>query len=198
MAADRSHRTLEDLQRAVRAIATEFGTDKVFIIGSQAVLVEWPDAPTDMTSTPEIDAYPGNAKLWQAMNSDMEASEHINALFGYGSQFHQTHGFYIDGVDEGTAKLPPGWEDRAWVRKLDIGGKTVSVVAPSAEDLIVSKLARLDPKDQEFIEAYNTGRPLDLTLIEDRVRASQWDASVADRAIMFIRALMQPGDKETT
>lgn len=198
MPEDRSHRTLEDLQRAVRAIATEFDTDKVFVIGSQAVLVDWPDAPTDMTSTPEIDAYPGNAKLWQMTNSDMEASEHINALFGYGSQFHQTHGFYIDGVDENTAKLPPGWEDRAWIRKLDVAGKTVSVVAPSAEDLIVSKLARLDPKDQEFIVAYNAGRPLDLALIEDRIRASQWDAPVADRAITFIRAFTQPGDKDAS
>jgi hypothetical protein len=35
MAADRPVRTLEDLERAVRALATEFKTDKVFIIGSR-------------------------------------------------------------------------------------------------------------------------------------------------------------------
>ena len=110
MAEGRRYRTLEDLERTVRALATEFDTDKVIIIGSQAVLVGWPDAPTDMTSTPEIDAYPGNAKQWQQINTDTEASEHINALFGYGSQFHQDSRVYIDGVDEDTAKLPVGWE----------------------------------------------------------------------------------------
>jgi len=44
--ADRSIRTLEDLDRTVRALATEFKTDKVFIIGSQGILLGWPDAPT--------------------------------------------------------------------------------------------------------------------------------------------------------
>jgi hypothetical protein len=36
---------LEDLERTVRAIATEFKTDKIFIIGSQSILLAWPDAP---------------------------------------------------------------------------------------------------------------------------------------------------------
>jgi hypothetical protein len=142
-------------------------------------------------STPEIDAYPGNAKRWQKINSDIEASEHINALFGYGSQFHQTHGFYIDGVDENTARLPPDWEERATVKSLEVAGKTVRVVAPCAEDLIVSKLARLDPKDKEFIQAYHSGRPLDLGLIEQRIRACYWEpAAVTDRAVAFIRSLI--------
>ena len=39
MAAPRSLRTVEDLERAVRAIATEFQTDKVFVIGSQGILL---------------------------------------------------------------------------------------------------------------------------------------------------------------
>jgi hypothetical protein len=193
MAAHRPYRTLDDLERAVRAIATEFDTDKVIIIGSQAVLVSWPDAPTDMRSSPEIDAYPGNAKFWEKIYPDMEASEHINGLFGYGSQFHQTHGFYIDGVDENTARLPPDWEQRAWIRQLNVGGKTIRVVAPSPEDLIASKLARLDPKDKEFVETYHAERPLNLGLIEERIRAAQWDPRVAEQAIAFIRSLTRHG-----
>ncbi|MGB7658956.1 MAG: hypothetical protein WBL96_11575, partial [Pseudolabrys sp.] len=69
-----------------------------------------------MRVSPEIDAYPANARLWELEekvrhpNESPEASEHINALFGSGSLFHQTHGFYIDGVDENTAKLPAGWQ----------------------------------------------------------------------------------------
>jgi hypothetical protein len=50
-------RTKEDLERAIRAIAREFETDTVFIIGSQAILMSWPEAPLAMRISPEIDAY---------------------------------------------------------------------------------------------------------------------------------------------
>jgi hypothetical protein len=46
MPTDSPIRTLDDLDRTVRAIATEFQTDKIFIIGSQGILLAWPDAPT--------------------------------------------------------------------------------------------------------------------------------------------------------
>jgi hypothetical protein len=107
-------RTLEDLERTVRAIATEFKTDRIFIIGSQGILLAWPSAHALMRTSPEIDAYPGNARDWERREKQKhpdefpEASEHIDALFGSGSQFHQTHGFFIDGVDENTAMLPAG------------------------------------------------------------------------------------------
>jgi hypothetical protein len=72
------------------------------VVGSQAILASWPDPPTLLTGSIEIDAYPANAKEWEAQHG-VEASEEINANFGYLSPFHETHGFYIDGVDETTA-----------------------------------------------------------------------------------------------
>ena len=65
MPAGRSFRTLDDLERTVRAIATEFKTDKIFIIGSQGILFAWPEAPALMRTSPEIDAFPANAKIWE-------------------------------------------------------------------------------------------------------------------------------------
>jgi hypothetical protein len=197
MSPSRPVRTLEDLERTVRAIATEFKTDKIFIIGSQSILLAWPDAPPVMRTSPEIDAFPDNAKIWEAREKvkhpeqSPEASEHIDALFGNGSQFHQTHGFYIDGVDENTAILPAGWLTRAVVRRLDVGGRTVTAVAPCPEDLIVSKLARLDDKDKAFIEAYHSARPLDPRVIEERIRLSDFVSPIADRALAYIRNLTQ-------
>jgi len=148
-----------------------------------------------MRTTPEIDAFPENARSWEVAEQKKapalppEASEHIDALFGSGSQFHRTHGFYIDGVDEHTAKLPKDWRDRAIVRRIEVDGRIVEAVAPSPEDLIVSKLARLDPKDKTFVEAYHARRPLDPALIENRIHNSQFEPAVAERAIAFIRAL---------
>ena len=58
MTGDRSHyrddgvtterslvRTVEDLIETVKAIARQFQSDEVFIIGSQSILLSWPDAP---------------------------------------------------------------------------------------------------------------------------------------------------------
>jgi len=188
-------RTLEDLERTVRAIATEFKSDKIFIIGSQSILLAWPNAPPLMRTSPEIDVYPGNAKDWEAQerrkhpNETPEASEHIDALFGMGSLFHRTHGFYIDGVDENTARLPTGWQNRAIIRKIDVAGRVVSVIAPCPEDVIVSKLARLDDKDKVFIETYHSARPLDLSVIEERIHLSNFEPAIAERARAYVRDL---------
>jgi hypothetical protein len=197
MSSSRPIRTLEDLERTVRAIATEFKTDKIFIIGSQSILLAWPDAPPVMRASQEIDAFPDNAKIWEVQEKAKhpdefpEASEHIDALFGNGSQFHQTHGFYIDGVDENTAILPSGWQSRAVIRQVDLGGRTVTAVAPCPEDVIVSKLARLDDKDKTFIEAYHAARPLDARVIEERIKLSNFEGAIADRAFAYIRNLTQ-------
>ncbi len=203
MSTSRPVRTLEDSERTVRAIATEFKTDKIFIIGSQSILLAWPDAPSVMRSSPEIDVYPENARFWEIQEKEKhpdespEASEHIDALFGRGSQFHRTHGFYIDGVDENTATLPAGWQTRAVVRRIDVGGRIVTAVAPCPEDLIVSKLARLDDKDKAFIEAYHSARPLNAGVIEERIRQSNFETAIADRACIYIRNLTQTGDGDT-
>jgi hypothetical protein len=77
----------------------------------------WPVSirPAIMRTSGEIDAYPGNAGIWEVTrkaidpDDDPEASEEVAALFGEGSAFHRKHGFYIDGVDENTARLPRDW-----------------------------------------------------------------------------------------
>lgn len=55
-------RTFEDLVEAVKAIARLFETDKVFIIGSQRILLSWPDAPIILRTSGEIDAYFENGR----------------------------------------------------------------------------------------------------------------------------------------
>jgi hypothetical protein len=58
-------RTFDDLLRVVRALAYEFKADTVFIVGSQAILASMPDAPEAARESPEIDAFPQNAKIWE-------------------------------------------------------------------------------------------------------------------------------------
>jgi hypothetical protein len=99
MSEDKKLRTLDDLLRVVRALAYEFKTDTVFVVGSQAILASMPDAPEAARASPEIDAFPQNAKVWEVTEAKRTrdgvrpiASEHIDGLFGSESQFHRTHG----------------------------------------------------------------------------------------------------------
>jgi hypothetical protein len=62
-------------------------------------------------------------------------------------------------------------------------------IAPCLEDVVVSKLARLAAKDKEFIAAYHKARPLDPKLIEDRIKVTDLDPSISERAIDHIRRL---------
>jgi hypothetical protein len=190
-------RTFEDLVETVRAIARLFETDKVFIIGSQSILLSWPDAPVILRTSGEIDAYPENARVWEITHKELdsdcppEASEEINAFFGEGSDFHRNHGFYIDGVDENTARLPADWNTRAIYKPVDVDGRPVLAVAPCPEDVIVSKLARLSDKDREFVEAYHAARPLDPELIVERIKATTLEPELQERAIGFVNRLVK-------
>ena len=90
-----------------------------------------PDAPEAARESPEIDAFPLTAKIWEVEEAKRTrdgvrpiASEHIDGLFGSESQFHRTHGFYIDVVDETTAKLPKGWQGRAVKVRTEVEGRT--------------------------------------------------------------------------
>lgn len=140
----------DDLKRAVSSVATYFDADSVIIVGSQALLVGRNDIAREIRMSEEFDMYPANIHQWEKLHPGEEASEVINALFGEGSYFHQSHGFFIDGVDDRTANLASDWRDRALVQMIDVGGRQVSAIAPEPNDLVASKLARGDPKDVVF------------------------------------------------
>lgn len=158
------------------------------VIGSQAILATWPDSPASTRASPEIDALPRNAAEWQAVHG-IEASEEINALFGYLSDFHRTHGFYIDGVDESTATFPAGWRSRAVVREIDCDGQPARIIAPEPHDLALSKLCRLDPRDAEFVRALYDARLIDRNVLLSRLATMVISGEISARAKAFIGSL---------
>lgn len=50
-----------------------------------------------------------------AFRNDIDASkaDAVDGAIGELSQFHETYGYYAQGVEISTAVLPAGWEDRA-------------------------------------------------------------------------------------
>ncbi len=184
-------RTFDDLYRVVRSISRHFKTSTVFIIGSQSILLDKPDASVMMRTSGEIDAYPGNIREWEANHPGDLASEETNANFGFGSIFHKTFKFYIDGVDESTAKFPPGWEDRAVEKEVPVDEKMITVIAPCLDDLIVSKLLRLSSKDKDFIEDSQKMQKLDLNLLKERLESLNQNKEIISNAITFLNSLQE-------
>jgi hypothetical protein len=51
----------------------------------------------------------------------------------------------------------------------------------------------LDERDKRFVSAIHGTRPLDLELIEQRIRTTDLDPAVAEQAIAYIRGLKSQG-----
>jgi hypothetical protein len=147
-----------------------------------------------MRGTPEIDTYPGNAKLWEIAEGKkgdgvpLEASEHIDGLFGSSSAFHRAHGFFIDGTDENTAKLPEGWSSRAIVRHLGVDGRIVKAMAPArgSHRLQARQIRRQRQGLRRSLPPRASARH---SLIEERIAATDIDPKMAVLAIAYIRNL---------
>jgi hypothetical protein len=160
---------LEHILRAAAAIADE--RDFV-VIGSQAVLGQFPHAPDALLSSIEADIYPRQAPA----KSDL-----IDGAIGELSMFHQTFGYYAHGVDETTATLPSGWPDRLVPLANDnTGGATGWCL--EVHDLSVSKLVAGREKDLDFVRVLVRERMVDPTVLQERVTMLSDPGGVRDLA----------------
>jgi hypothetical protein len=128
-----------ELDHVLRAAGRITGSTRFIIVGSQALHAAHPDLADDIIKSIEVDLWAANAP---------ERSEWLNAI-SYGSQFHETFGYYADPVDEDTATLPKGWRSRL----IDLPpGDTEGVVAQCLDphDLAIAKYVAARDKDLVF------------------------------------------------
>lgn len=95
--------TRQQLEHVIRASAATANVREIMVIGSQSVLGKYPDAPDVLTRSAEADIFPKAAPKHSIV---------IDGAIGEHSLFHQTFGYYAHGVDDTTAILPVGWENR--------------------------------------------------------------------------------------
>ena len=75
--------TRAQLEHVIRAAATIADDDEIIVIGSQAILGQFPDASGALTVSDEADVYPKNLP---------ERADLIDGSIGEGSPFHETFG----------------------------------------------------------------------------------------------------------
>jgi hypothetical protein len=148
---------LEHLLRAASAITDE---REFVVIGSQAVLGQFPSAPPALLVSIEADLYPRYAP---------EKSDLIDGAIGELSTFHRTYGYYAHGVDETTAVLPAGWEHRlVGIHNGNTGGATGWCL--DLYDLASSKLVAGRERDLDFIRVLIDERLADPSILDERLR----------------------------
>lgn len=130
-----------ELEHVIRAAAAVAEDEEIVVIGSQAILGQFPDAPASLLVSREADIYPRNHP---------ERGDEIDGSLGDGSYFDSSYGYYAHAVGPETATLPAGWEGRLIeVRNPNTGGATGWCL--EIHDLLLSKCVAGRERDWDFV-----------------------------------------------
>ena len=151
---------LEHLIRAAGAIAED---TEIIIIGSQSILGQFPDAPAALTRSMEADVYPAHRP---------ERADLIDGSIGEHSAFHETFGYYAQGVGEDTAVLPEGWRSRL-VRVENPNTNGIAGMCLEVHDLAISKYIAAREKDRDFTRQLARHGMTDRLTLLDRLKQTQ-------------------------
>jgi hypothetical protein len=162
----------DQLEHAIRTACQIIDASEVIIVGSQAILGTYgeDELPAAATMSAEVDVLP-------IADTDVDTERLADAIEGVAgelSQFEQTHGYSIDGVDLTTSALPDGWRLRL-VRVQNSntaapgGDQRFTGWCVDKEDLCVAKLCALREKDQNFVAALLDARLVDANVISERL-----------------------------
>jgi hypothetical protein len=158
-----------DLEHLIRAAGKIAGTGELVIIGSQAILGQFPEAPAVLLRSMEADLYP---------LSRPELADKVDGAIGEGSQFHQTHGYYVQGVGPDTATLPRGWQRRlVRIENPNTGG--IAGLCLEAHDLAISKYVAGREKDLEFTRELARHKMTDKETLLARAAVTRLDSAVS-------------------
>ena len=157
-----------DLEHVIRASAAITGDNSFVVVGSQAVLLAYPDAPSELLLSNEVDLYPA---------VHPELADLIDGAIGQLSMFHDTFGYYADGVGPETAKMPADWMQFA---KLHYIGET-TVIVPDLHDIAVSKCVAGREKDADWVRGLFRHGLIDLTRLLARLAVLDASAHPIER-----------------
>ncbi len=137
--------TREQFEHAVCAAGAVLGVHEVLVIGSQALHAAVDRLPPEAIRSVEVDV--------GVLDGDADAmADLIDGSIGEASMFHDTFGYYAQGVVPTTAILPEGWRARL-VRFESPATNGVAAWCLEPHDLWLSKAVAGRDKDLEFCRA---------------------------------------------
>jgi hypothetical protein len=159
-----------DLEHLIRAAGRIAGEHELIIIGSQSVLGQFPDAPIALLMSMEADLYP---------KTHPERADVVDGAIGEGSAFHETYGYYAQGVAPETATLPARWEARlVRIENPNTGG--YAGLCLEVHDLAISKYVAGREKDREFTRELARHGMIGRTLVLERFEQTKIDPALVN------------------
>jgi hypothetical protein len=167
--------TRDELAHVLRAAATIVEDGDILVLGSQSILGTASEKrlPRQAVMSIEVDVAFFN-------DPDESKSDHVDGAIGEGSQFHETHGYYAQGVTLDTAILPQGWRDRLVSFDRD-DALPSEAKCLDAHDLVVAKLVANREKDREFATALIEVDLIQVRTLLERVEQLDEIEAVKDR-----------------
>ena len=151
------------LEHVLRAASQVAGEHEVLVIGSQAILGGLPEdrLPVEATSSIEVDVTflddPHDVK-----------SDLVDGAIGELSRFHETFGYYAQGVSVTTATLPRGWRERLVVVHT-AGPVPARGLCLDPHDCVLAKLLAGREKDLTFATALISAGLIDPGVLSERL-----------------------------
>ncbi len=176
---------VEQLKHIARAASGVTDETVFIVVGSQAALIQHPALPARMAQSPELDIFP---KFKPAL------AELIEGAIGRDSVFHETFGYYADGVGPETSRLPSDWEKRAVSMTGSVSDRQITVIAPEINDLAASKLLAGREKDLEWLLDGVANGLVDLGKVKTLIGKTNASAPEAVLAKERIRRLARQGN----
>ena len=145
-------------------------TDYV-VVGSLTVLGHSGKVPPRMAASVDVDAF---------NKHDPGRTFDLVRDLGQGSRFEAEHGYYLDPVSPRLATLPDGWESR--LVRIELA-PALAAWFLEPNDAAVSKYARLEPRDREWIRPGLQAAILSLPMLDARFAETRFaDAAESARA----------------
>ncbi len=161
----------EDLARLFTRARELCGETDYVVLGSLAVLGFDGEVLARMAASLDVDAY---------TKRDPARVFELAGALGAGSPFEAEHGFYLDPISPRVATLPLGWEER--LARITLGPDLAAWFL-ELHDTAVSKYARMEPRDREWIRPGLRAQVLSLRTLDARfARTTFADADEAARA----------------
>lgn len=169
-----------ELEHVIRAAAGITGEKEFVIIGSQAILATFPNAPEALLVSNEAD-------IFHLTNA--EITDAIDGTIGELSSFHLTFSYYAHGVSEQTAVLPVGWKDRLVpVSNENTKGAIGWCLEP--HDLAISKLVAGREKDREYLRVLLKHGLVNADILRERLAQTQISQDLVEVVVARLKRLI--------
>jgi hypothetical protein len=172
----------QQLEHIIRASGMIADVDDLVVIGSQAILGQFPDGPAELLVSNTADVFP---------RDHPELSDLIDGSIGEGSPFDHSFGYYAHGVDETIAILPEGWRDRLIL----VSGENTKFIRGwclEVHDLAISKYVAGREKDRDFTRALANHGMISCDVLRERLAATPVPDALRARIAARIEADFLP------